>query len=253
MIIWLASFPRSGNTLTRTILHRCFGTGSATVYKSLFDEAFADFIGSAPGTGDLSSEQFVQHARESDETYIVKTHELPDDDEPAIIVVRDGRAACASFAHYQSDILGLHFPLEQIVIGAQPLKSWSEHVIGWTQSSRRKLVLRYEDLRDVTPDVLSQLGDFIGKPQIATYDLSFSELQATEPRFFRVGRNDPGIRLIEQRCPALFWLNHGDAMRSLGFGMDNERPFTRALVNEALVEVGRAMDRTRRGDSVHPT
>ncbi len=231
MIIWLASFPRSGNTLTRTILHRCFGLGSATVYKGLFDEAFANFIGSAPGAGEFSSEQFVQHARESDETYIVKTHELPEDDEPAIIIVRDGRAACASFAHYQLDILNLEFPIEQIVIGAEPLKNWSEHVTAWTQSVRKKLVLRYEDLRNVTPEVLSQIGAFVGKQQLAPYDISFRELQATEPRFFRVGHNDPGIRLIEERCPALFWVNHGDAMRALGYGMENDRPFTRAFVH----------------------
>lgn len=30
--IWLASYPRSGNTLLRTILNHCFGLKSASVY-----------------------------------------------------------------------------------------------------------------------------------------------------------------------------------------------------------------------------
>jgi hypothetical protein len=32
MIVWLASFPRSGNTFLRIVLHRHFGIRSAVVY-----------------------------------------------------------------------------------------------------------------------------------------------------------------------------------------------------------------------------
>ena len=31
-IIWLASYPRSGNTLLRTVLWHCFGLRSASLY-----------------------------------------------------------------------------------------------------------------------------------------------------------------------------------------------------------------------------
>jgi hypothetical protein len=31
-VTWLASYPRSGNTLLRTILKQCFGLSSQSVY-----------------------------------------------------------------------------------------------------------------------------------------------------------------------------------------------------------------------------
>ncbi len=33
-VIWLASYPRSGNTLLRTVLYQCFGIQSASVYPN---------------------------------------------------------------------------------------------------------------------------------------------------------------------------------------------------------------------------
>ena len=39
----------------------------------------------------------------SNKVYFVKTHELPSDDSPAILLVRDGRDAMVSFAHYIED------------------------------------------------------------------------------------------------------------------------------------------------------
>ncbi|MGH9425708.1 MAG: hypothetical protein ACRD2L_05300 [Terriglobia bacterium] len=35
MIVWLASFPRSGNTLVRIILNSVFGLSTSTVYSGL--------------------------------------------------------------------------------------------------------------------------------------------------------------------------------------------------------------------------
>jgi hypothetical protein len=32
VIVWVASFPRSGNTLLRIVLHRLYGIGTSTVY-----------------------------------------------------------------------------------------------------------------------------------------------------------------------------------------------------------------------------
>jgi len=38
-MIWLASYPRSGNTLLRVILKHCFGLSSQSVYH---DSEFTD-------------------------------------------------------------------------------------------------------------------------------------------------------------------------------------------------------------------
>ncbi len=40
------------------------------------------------------------------EIHFVKTHQLPGDNSPAIYLVRDGRDACVSYAHYRVDFEG---------------------------------------------------------------------------------------------------------------------------------------------------
>ena len=61
MIIWIASYPRSGNTLVRTILHRSFGVESHSLYDQIENEAMV------PVTGHVSlpapREEFVKMAR----------------------------------------------------------------------------------------------------------------------------------------------------------------------------------------------
>ena len=46
-VVWLASYPRSGNTFLRTILWQCFGLRSASIYpKDLGSKkALEDYVG----------------------------------------------------------------------------------------------------------------------------------------------------------------------------------------------------------------
>jgi len=85
-MIWLASYPRSGNTFFRIILHEVYGIKSVA-YTGPFMEK-----------GDYSPEEYP----------VIKTHLLPDqlpedDKTPSIYLVRDGRDAIVSMAHHKKE------------------------------------------------------------------------------------------------------------------------------------------------------
>ena len=91
-MIWLASFPRSGNTFFRNILYQLYGLESSTFHREPnypVDEGYESYP-------------------------VVKTHLLPSDlipDDPNIkkvYLVRDGRDALVSIAHHRKDIIEPH-------------------------------------------------------------------------------------------------------------------------------------------------
>jgi hypothetical protein len=58
---------------------------------------------------------------------LIKTHESPPDDNPALYVVRDGRAAAVSLWEYYNRSI----PLEQIIAGRHRAGTWSDHLLAW--------------------------------------------------------------------------------------------------------------------------
>ncbi|RLD78804.1 MAG: hypothetical protein DRJ15_10795 [Bacteroidetes bacterium] len=88
-MIWIASFPRSGNTFVRNILHEVYGLESSEYHREEDYHLDADYV-SFP---------------------FVKTHLLPsqldpsDPDIKAVYIVRDGRDTMVSIAHQRSDIV----------------------------------------------------------------------------------------------------------------------------------------------------
>ncbi|MGI9169115.1 MAG: sulfotransferase domain-containing protein [Caulobacteraceae bacterium] len=243
MIVWIASYPRSGNTLTRTILKRCFDAKTYSIYDEKRNENLVHTMG---------LEAFCAMARASPETYFVKTHELPsDNNDPEIFgedrtlyIARDGRAAMSSHKAYLEDISHQIFALEAIVLGAPPIIGWSDHVMGWLdRPAEKQLVLRYEQLSAPPREVLEGIAAFIDRPVLRDFDVNFADLHEKNPVYFRVGRNEPGIKEIERKCPAIFWTVNGQAMDRLGYG--SPRPETAPLPPATLAELRRAVMHAR--------
>jgi len=115
-VTWLASYPRSGNTLLRVILKHCFGQASQSIYS---DAEFSDptvcaMVGHEPVGHDPNA--FIQQARQDGRSLYVKTHGLPATDRhPAITVVRDGRSGVVSHAHFLREILGRGVTLADVI------------------------------------------------------------------------------------------------------------------------------------------
>lgn len=152
-LVWLASYPRSGNTFLRTILWQCFALRSASIYPSDLG-------------GNRKLEEYVGHIEHGpdrqirfpeDSIPLFKTHERAEDKNPAIYVIRDGRAASVSLWRFYNRSL----PLETVIEGGHRFGTWSAHVQSWNPWDRpNTLLLRYEDMQNNLPSVLNRISQF---------------------------------------------------------------------------------------------
>lgn len=222
MLIWLASYPRSGNHLLRAILSRCFDLGSYEIYQGAASgthDRLASLIGARTFAQD-SVDAFLARARLSPDVFLVKTHDPVPDVDRCIYVVRDGRAALASYQRYLATVERCQRDLAHLVEGGHWPGAWAEHVERFlARDQDSTLVLQYEDLASENPP-LDRISAFLGTPARRRFDISFSDLHAINPSIFPTGSNAKGIDLVEQECSALFWQKCGRAMRRLGYSKE---------------------------------
>jgi hypothetical protein len=220
MIVWLASYPRSGNLLTRQILARAFGCLSASEYPEGGDELAAQLGVTFRLPYDGSAEDLIAAARASPDRVFIKTHGPPRDDSPAIYILRDGRAAVVSYRHFLGDSEGLHdLSLAQVIRGEVGFGSWSGHLDAWSPLLRpRTLVLRFETLRRQPQDAIAAIERFIARPATAAWVNPFERLQRAVPTFFRHGDDRPNFAELAGPDLGLFWAHHGAWMTRLGYG-----------------------------------
>jgi hypothetical protein len=184
-IVWLASYPKSGNTWTRTFLHNLvhvtsgqtqaqrinelhqFSMGSAAKY--LFDEVLG-FSATQKHLEQIAAARgrVQQHLTDLVEGLIfVKTHQAlaMDRGHPtinfsvtagAIYIVRNPLDVAISYAHHLAGPIDQAIDLmnrenaETSVSDKQVYElygSWSQHVLSWTRKPHRAIyVMRYEDM-----------------------------------------------------------------------------------------------------------
>src|SRR5436189_5718536 len=111
MLIWVASYPRSGNTLTMLTLEDVFGEhriGTIAAADLKLGEMRHELV---PGGGNwkpgpmlrgLRGRKLLDALRGRPEPFFIKTHRLSEasDRAPALYIVRDGRDAIVSHAHF---------------------------------------------------------------------------------------------------------------------------------------------------------
>ena len=206
MITWLASYPRSGNTLYRMILYHVMGIETYSIYN---DHDLTG-MGAAEAVGHRKMTQSIDAYRESDEMFYVKTHGPPIDDSRAVYIVRDVRGAMISYAHYLQDIDGFKGDFETVLlrlITGNRWGGWSNHVRQWLGRSQTEMV-RFEDLVK---------GEWAGV-MVATDGLpDFAQLHARWPQFFRKGKAGSWRDEMPKNLEALCWHHHGKAMEWLGY------------------------------------
>lgn len=219
VLTWLASYPRSGNTLLRIVLQNCFGLTSQSLYNDgeFGGSPLQAIVGEEPVGGD--PRRFLDAAARSGRTLYVKTHELPgQDDHPAIYVVRDGRSAVVSHHHYLREIAGLQPSLGDVIAGRHGA-SWSRHVRAWALSGRpNTLVVRYESLARGDAQTLQAISRFIDRPQLSPFDVSFTALNRLNKAFFRRGSDQANIAEMDDVAVRLFERLHGETLRAMGYG-----------------------------------
>jgi hypothetical protein len=235
LVVWLASFPRSGNTFFRIVLDEIYGLQS----QSLYTEEPAGVSRRMPDPVRAG----LKDLRASKQVHFIKTHGLPEDDDPAVLLVRDGRDAMVSYAHFIGDYnLGPPQGLEGLIyrvddlrqrwMGRRPFEvvlrrliqgkyaNWSAHYHAWRRRPAGCAVVKFESLVKEPAETigrsLSTLGIQLPScPSGAPPD--FRTLHAQDPKFFRSGATGQWKAEMSPKLEDLFWRRHHEAMLDAGY------------------------------------
>lgn len=256
MLIYLSSYPRSGNTWVRHLLRHYFGYRSASVYPEPQgapnlevrpDGSFELFsfyeLTAIPGSrlpmlvnncGQVLSEDLRRQLGASDERFFLKTHELPFEryvpGEYVVHLVREPGAVCWSYYNYLRKIESAGFSaltLGQVIEGKVPFGDWGTHTRAWLsageQLGEQFLLHKYEDIaRQPETDFVARLATFSGlryyTPKQPLPPLE--KWHEKDPNFYR---KDKVSRWKSNYSPAQLHQvlkRYGDTMQQLGYPTD---------------------------------
>ena len=183
-LIWLASYPKSGNTWVRILLANYLNTENKPIdinqintsiissSRSIFDNSTA-FLASELKHDEvdiLRPEVYKKISEEADDIVYIKTHDanteniqgqniFPSEITKTIIhIVRNPLDVAVSFAHHSN--ISIDKSVEKLNINQklangkkalnqqlrQILLNWSEHYLSWTDTNTSYLLVKYEDL-----------------------------------------------------------------------------------------------------------
>ncbi len=250
MITWLASYPRSGNTLTRMILHKRFGQETYSLHGDRFDIGANTEMSRLTGhvSNRLISRSRLQLMRQSARTYFVKTHRPPDsnaaEDDRVIYILRDGRDVVCSYFNYLVNFASRYVSLADVVLGQVPFGLWAEHVRDWqAMQNDNMLFLRYEDFLHNQDDFIKAIAEFTALPDSGLALPGFESLNRMNREFFRRGASAGWQQDLGEDMLRLFWAVHGDVMRSVGYHPEMDDPPTLGM--QGATTLRRHLDLTR--------
>lgn len=220
MLVWVASYPRSGNTFVRMLLKSAFGLPSRSWHGNADARSFGSpaVVGLVGHQGhELPQEDLIPWAREQPGLCMIKTHEPPQTDDPAIYVVRDGRSSVVSYHRYLNDIENVESTIPDVIEGRVFAGSWSDHFAAWQPTWRpHTLLLRYEEITARPEHAVEEIGNFLRLAPLGGRVPAFEELRTLNPRFFRAGDDRANIAELAP-YEDLFRSRHAQVMELLGY------------------------------------
>lgn len=228
MLVWVCSYPRSGNTFLRIVLNRLYGVRASTVYDvdGVAARVGRDLVGYTDRAGTTAA------MRGAPEVHFVKTHRQRDADvdeaDPAICLVRDGRDAMVSWARMLSEADPSRFEKELRALierrASVGTGGWGQTVLSWLlPAAPHRVLLRYEDLVARPREAVAEVLRVVAPGLRALPDgriPEFEELRRTDERFFRRGHGGTHRDEMPADLHDLFWSrpDNAEAMRELGYG-----------------------------------
>lgn len=252
MIIWIASYPRSGNTFLRIILNNVFNVKTYSIYDDKFD------IGSDEQTSDIVGHKFlpddfsILEAREDEKKYYIKTHDLPDDPDiykdKVIYLVRDGRESSLSLARYMNNYSDQEISLADVINGNVFGGEWGEHVEAWSGVTDSDfMVIKFEELISSTEKKIKALSEYLEIDAAGGRIPTFDELQKINPKFFKSGKSDSWRQRYSNEENVLFWMKNYKQMKMYGYYSDMPDIFKseeNIYIFRALSDENRYMQKT---------
>jgi hypothetical protein len=234
LIVWLASYPRSGNTFLRIVLHSVYGAPTYSIYDD--DDPIAQRVGSAL-VGYRPKPVDRRRMADSEEVYFVKTHKRRKADRhSAIYLVRDGRDAVVSNArlrasmepeldHTQEQFENLlRDEITRPYIDGQPSSgTWGGNVLSWLDNAGVPLaIVKFEDLIAEPRAALHRTVARLGIDLVPSRDAripTFHDLHGIDPNFFRRGVPRSHRDEMPDELHDLFWAQpeNATAMDRLGY------------------------------------
>lgn len=232
MLVWLASYPRSGNGFAREVLYSLYGIRTYSIYEG-------DRFPISRITKAKTLESQLGEIHHNEKVIIVKTHQLPTESEyPAIYIVRDGRDSMVSYAWFNiyrgsrlrwlqlfghkphvrrevfSDILK-----QQILSQNEANGNWSQNTSAWA-TRPNTVVIRFEQLIQEPANEISNAIQELHLPFSLNNEYkipSFDNLQKRAPHLYRRGKIGCWKDEFPTDLQSLFWETHGLAMRMLKY------------------------------------
>ncbi len=238
MIVWLASYPRSGNTFLRVILNSVFNIKTYSIYDDKGD------IGADEKTSEVVGHEFLpenfdlQKARDEEKTYYIKTHGKPLDDEDQVIyLIRDGRESTLSNMVHQNSFYNKNYTLKDAIFGNIDMGSWGEHINEWNPKKRDKtLLINFEKLIDTPLKYIKSISEFLNIEPIGGSIPTFKELQEINPMFFRSGKKASWKDTYTDEEHKLFWLKNATQMKEYGYTNDIPAQFNSEILELLSLE-----------------
>jgi estrone sulfotransferase len=180
--LFIASYPKSGNTWVRFVLANMKSKGEEITFKTI-DQYVSDVY---TAKGFLNSKK---------NNRIIKTHQTLFEYYPkTIYIYRDYRDVLISFYHYEKALTHFAGTFEQFIVSKnvnEPFGSWKEHVkkaLDFKLKYPEKILLiSYESLIDEPLLQLKLIQEFTGlKPMLSIEEInnrcSFSKLKDDETK-----------------------------------------------------------------------
>ncbi|MCW8922223.1 MAG: sulfotransferase domain-containing protein [Gammaproteobacteria bacterium] len=222
MIVWLASYPRSGNTFFRVILKSIFGLNTYSIYNDKGD------IGADAKTSKIVGHEFLPKdfdmdlARVEDKLYVIKTHEQLDDrifdDDKVIYLIRDGRDCALSFTKHQNIYSNKNKKNIDTIYGNTFIGSWAGHVTSWNPINRKNtLLVKFEELIKAPLSFVDVIAEYLDIEPLGSNVPTFDELKMINPKFFRTGQTNLWEEELSYDDHIAFWLESYSQMKEYGY------------------------------------
>lgn len=249
MIVWLSSYPRSGNTFARTLIRSCLGHDTYSIYNDAdigSDSHLAQLTGHQQLAASVGEQGFdLADIRESEKTVFLKTHEpdrsFVEGGDKVIYLIRDGRHATMSFKEYLRNYHDTDASFSEILLGAHfPGKNWADHVAAWRpDETSNTLLVRFDELTSRPAETARDIGAFTGLPVLSEELPAFQELHAVNAKFFSRGASRARKEELPDRDLALFLVLSLEECRRFDYLQAMPEPFA-ALDAEALMPLSEA-------------